>query len=446
MKCFSAKKYLVDVPTLVLGVDVTHPTALEERSGVPSVAAVSRFRSDEFASLLFRLFSGRGQFGSVADEVRIEREGAEEDARVGRLSSGRGARTSRPFLQSDQSEADADHRLSRRRLRRTVPRGHSEFVQIYSHSYLLFIFQVLREEMQGIRTACLMLSSEYRPPITFVVVQKRHHARFFCQNIRDASGRARNIPPGTAVDTGIVSPEGFDFYLCSHFGIQVPTGPFQFCCAFFRSASFRGLRDRLAITCCGTTRSSLRTNCKCSLTSCATCTSVVRALSVSRHRFTTRIWSPHALDATSRSDCKLFWHYNIVASNCRSDCFSGLADSDTASEMGGIRSRRNRPGMGDETETETESESGVEVSARGSSSSDSALQESVQVSLHLAEIESQLNLETLLMFLCCFRWSRSSRSACTLFRELCCIVLFLLIRMLVSLAVLVQMRLLLCRF
>lgn len=33
-------KYLVGVPTLVLGVDVTHPTQAEERMNVPSVAAV----------------------------------------------------------------------------------------------------------------------------------------------------------------------------------------------------------------------------------------------------------------------------------------------------------------------------------------------------------------------------------------------------------------------
>lgn len=48
------------------------------------------------------------------------------------------------------------------------------------------LLQVLREEMQGIRTACLMLSPDYRPPITYVVVQKRHHARLFCANPRDA--------------------------------------------------------------------------------------------------------------------------------------------------------------------------------------------------------------------------------------------------------------------
>ena len=78
--------------------------------------------------------------------------------------------------------------------------------------------------MQGIRTACLMLSADYRPPITYVVVQKRHHARLFCTNPRDASGRAKHIPPGTTVDTGVMSPDGFDFYLCSHFGIQVRAG------------------------------------------------------------------------------------------------------------------------------------------------------------------------------------------------------------------------------
>lgn len=34
------QKYLIDVPTLVVGIDVTHPTPHEERQGMPSVAAV----------------------------------------------------------------------------------------------------------------------------------------------------------------------------------------------------------------------------------------------------------------------------------------------------------------------------------------------------------------------------------------------------------------------
>lgn len=81
--------------------------------------------------------------------------------------------------------------------------------------------QVIREELRGLREACLTLSSDYKPPITFIVTQKRHHARLFCANEGDASGRSRNVPPGTIVDNVISSPECFDFYLCSHAGIQV---------------------------------------------------------------------------------------------------------------------------------------------------------------------------------------------------------------------------------
>ena len=35
-------------------------------------------------------------------------------------------------------------------------------------------------------------------------------------------GRSGNIPAGTTVDTDITHPYEFDFYLCSHAGIQVP--------------------------------------------------------------------------------------------------------------------------------------------------------------------------------------------------------------------------------
>lgn len=33
-------KYIIDQPTLVVGIDVTHPTQAEERMNIPSVAAV----------------------------------------------------------------------------------------------------------------------------------------------------------------------------------------------------------------------------------------------------------------------------------------------------------------------------------------------------------------------------------------------------------------------
>ena len=36
-------KYIIDQPTLVVGIDVTHPTQAEERMNMPSVAAVRSY-------------------------------------------------------------------------------------------------------------------------------------------------------------------------------------------------------------------------------------------------------------------------------------------------------------------------------------------------------------------------------------------------------------------
>ena len=40
-------------------------------------------------------------------------------------------------------------------------------------------------------------------------------------NSGDKIGKSGNIPAGTVVDVGICHPTEFDFYLCSHAGIQV---------------------------------------------------------------------------------------------------------------------------------------------------------------------------------------------------------------------------------
>ena len=81
--------------------------------------------------------------------------------------------------------------------------------------------QVLQHELTSIREACIKLEADYKPGITFIVVQKRHHTRLFCADKREQSGKSGNIPAGTTVDVGITHPTEFDFYLCSHQGIQV---------------------------------------------------------------------------------------------------------------------------------------------------------------------------------------------------------------------------------
>ncbi len=54
--------------------------------------------------------------------------------------------------------------------------------------------------------------------MTFIIVKKRHNTRFFVHDPN--TGTMNNVQPGTVVDTDIVHPEGFDFYLNSHAAIQ----------------------------------------------------------------------------------------------------------------------------------------------------------------------------------------------------------------------------------
>lgn len=79
--------------------------------------------------------------------------------------------------------------------------------------------------MRQIREACRALQADYEPGITFVVVGKRHHTRFMPQDYREGVGKHKNIPPGTMVDTQVSSPVDFDFFLCSHAGIQGTSRP-----------------------------------------------------------------------------------------------------------------------------------------------------------------------------------------------------------------------------
>jgi eukaryotic translation initiation factor 2C len=87
---------------------------------------------------------------------------------------------------------------------------------------------VQRWEMNKIRLACKQISNGYEPAITFILVQKRHHTRFFPVDSKDMNGRAENVPPGTVVDRTIVSQTQFDYFLCSHVGIQGTSRPCRY--------------------------------------------------------------------------------------------------------------------------------------------------------------------------------------------------------------------------
>ncbi|KAL1138977.1 hypothetical protein AAG570_009038 [Ranatra chinensis] len=87
---------------------------------------------------------------------------------------------------------------------------------------------VLNTELTAIRRACSSLNTDYKPTITFLVVQKRHHTRFFPTRAQDEDGRNKNVPAGTIVDTDITHPREFDFYLASHASIQGTSRPTKY--------------------------------------------------------------------------------------------------------------------------------------------------------------------------------------------------------------------------
>jgi hypothetical protein len=80
-------------------------------------------------------------------------------------------------------------------------------------------YNVSQQEIKSIKEACDTLEPGYSPTITYIVVQKRHHAKFFPIK-REDTDKSGNILPGTVVESHITHPSEFDFYLCSHSGLQ----------------------------------------------------------------------------------------------------------------------------------------------------------------------------------------------------------------------------------
>lgn len=101
---------------------------------------------------------------------------------------------------------------------------------IVSLTSLMLQLQILSQELRAIKEACSRLKCD--PKVTFLVVQKRHHTRFFPMNPGDSQDRNGNVPAGTIVDTEITHPTEIDFYLVSHASIQVLRNFLVFLCFF----------------------------------------------------------------------------------------------------------------------------------------------------------------------------------------------------------------------
>ncbi|WVZ71609.1 hypothetical protein U9M48_020178 [Paspalum notatum var. saurae] len=79
--------------------------------------------------------------------------------------------------------------------------------------------QVLNIELDQIIEACKFLDEKWNPKFTLIVAQKNHHTKFFMP------GKPDNVPPGTVVDNKVCHPRNYDFYMCSHAGMIGTTRP-----------------------------------------------------------------------------------------------------------------------------------------------------------------------------------------------------------------------------
>ncbi|XP_074558226.1 protein argonaute PNH1-like [Curcuma longa] len=191
-----------DIPTIIFGADVTHPETGEDSS--PSIAAV--VASQDWPEVT--KYAGLVCAQAHRQELIQDLYKTWHDPQRGLVTGG----MIRELLISFRKAT------GQKPLRIIFYRDGVSEGQFY---------QVLLFELDAIRKACASLEPNYQPPVTFVVVQKRHHTRLFTNNHKDRSStdKSGNILPGTVVDSKICHPAEFDFYLCSHAGIQGTSRP-----------------------------------------------------------------------------------------------------------------------------------------------------------------------------------------------------------------------------
>ncbi|RIA95249.1 Piwi domain-containing protein [Glomus cerebriforme] len=179
--------FITQRPTILMGADVTHPAPGEQNTGRPSIAAVCASMDAKASRYAASIRVQTGKLEVIADLAEMVKE------------------LLKTFYQTCGRKP--------------------ERILFYRDGVSEGQFKiVLEEEIKAIKTACKSLDEKYNPTITFVVVQKRHHTRFFPMGDRE-SDRTGNCQPGTVVESTITHPFEFDFYLQSHPGLQGTSRP-----------------------------------------------------------------------------------------------------------------------------------------------------------------------------------------------------------------------------
>ncbi|KAF9261759.1 Piwi-domain-containing protein [Marasmius fiardii PR-910] len=174
-------------PSIIMGADVTHPAPGPHMKSMPS-----------YASVVASLDSASAKY-MAALQVQARKEmitGLRE--------------MSKELLESHMKYKQTVERSSQER---SAPKRLIFYRDGVSEGEFS---QVLSKELPLLRLACKDVGIS--PKITFVIVGKRHHARFFPQSSQNAD-KSGNCQAGTVIDRDVCHPVEFDFYLQSHAGI-----------------------------------------------------------------------------------------------------------------------------------------------------------------------------------------------------------------------------------
>jgi len=185
----ASMSWLRKAPTMLVGIDVTHPGPGSVK-GTPSIAAVVASFDHDYAQYpaSMEMQESRKEMVSDLDKMMIAR------LELFKLKN------------------------------RLLPTRVLVYRDGVSEGQFL---TVVKEELPLIKAAFRRFSTAqkaYEPALTIVICGKRHHTRFYPTEEANADSTG-NPRPGTVVDRGITSIYHFDFFLQAHGGLQGTTRP-----------------------------------------------------------------------------------------------------------------------------------------------------------------------------------------------------------------------------
>ncbi|PIC15741.1 hypothetical protein B9Z55_022601 [Caenorhabditis nigoni] len=173
-------------PTLLLGVDVSHPSS-RDLMGEDPVKRLSVATIVGNIDLDCTEYRASSKIQDVGEE-RIVRFDDEILERIGNFVQFTGKRP--------------------------------EHIVIYRDGLSEGDFQrTLYEEKKSVENVCLRIAPGYNPTLTYIVVTKRHHTRFFLNYKEEGlPEQGFNVRPGTLVEDTVTTRDFYDFFLATQVG------------------------------------------------------------------------------------------------------------------------------------------------------------------------------------------------------------------------------------